>query len=622
MDIVLAENDPFRNCWAYDIEVFHNCFTCTFVNMVNVENVKTFIIHEDVNQADELVAFWHSCFGLIGYNNLNFDNPIVQTQLLLQRNCGRLAARVLTKRIYEYAQWLLGLDFPPFMKPMIPQRDAYRIWHFDNPARATSLKWVQVAIKWHNVEDMPIHHTAWVTKDMLPKIMEYNLNDVLSTREFYLKKTLPKVKIRNVLSKRFRLDLHNANDPKIGEEIILSRLARKKGMDLWELKKMRTERPYVDLKDIILPEIQFASKPFQEILRRFKDTRVVDTRSNEEFKVLFDDLRYDFGFGGLHAARGNQIWTDLDSADVSSFYPNLAIHHGFYPEHLGIDFLEVYSEIYAERKGYPKKSPENEGLKLSLNGAFGKSNSQWSALFDMRMTLQITINGQLLLAMLCEQLTLSGAARVVMANTDGIEVVVKNRELYKQICKQWEENTRLELEHSKYKILAIRDVNNYIGIAPDGKSKEKGAYEVEKEIHKDQSMPIVAYAVREFFKTGKSIVATINECQDIWQFMMAVRAKTGEFTLRSLDHWAGDNTELSDVVATKTIRYYISKEGQVLIKKTEKKEGKQHSGVYIRVINRFVDMPFDQYGVDKQFYIAEANKLMVGVTKQSAGLFE
>ncbi len=57
--------------------------------------------------------------------------------------------------------------------------------------------------------------------------------------------------------------------------------------------------------------------------------------------------------------------------DVSSFYPNLAIKNKFYASHLGEEFCDIYEEIYLERKKYPKKSPENEGLKLALNGAYG-----------------------------------------------------------------------------------------------------------------------------------------------------------------------------------------------------------------------------------------------------------
>ena len=618
----LAENDPFRNCWSWDIEVFQNCFTCTFVNMVDPSNIKQFVIHEDRNDAAEFCAFYRSCYGLIGYNSVKFDNVVVTTQLLLQEKAvAKMPGWMLAQRIYEFTQKLIEMERPPYIKPIVPQRDCYLIWHFDNEAKATSLKWVQVAIKWYNVEDMPVHHTAWITSDMIPTILDYNLNDAASTRQFYLDKCLKPVRMRKVLSKKYRLDFSNHNDPKIGEEIILSMVARKMKKDFWDVKQMRTERPVIHLKKVILPHIQFKSKEFNSVLEKFRGMSINTefTRKKEDLPVLFDGMVYEFGLGGLHAARPNKIFEGVDSADVSSFYPNLSIQHGFYVAHLGEYFLEVYQDIFVERKVYPKGSPENTGLKLALNGSFGKTNSKYSGLYDPMVTMQITINGQLLLAMLCEELTLSGAATVIMANTDGIEVIVKDRELYEKICKEWEKLNRLELEHAKYKVLAIRDVNNYIAVKMNGETKEKGAYEVDKEIHKDQSMPIVAHAVREYFKTGVPVTETINKCEDIWMFMMAVRAKTGEFTLRSLDHWAGENTELVDQKAPKTIRYYIAKNGEALIKRTEKKDSKQHQKVYVKVINRFVDMPFEQYGVDKRFYIAEANKLIVGVTKQQAG---
>lgn len=619
----LAENDPWRNCWAWDIETLSNCFTCTFVNMVDENNIKEFVIHEDRNDAEAFCNFYRSCYGLIGYNSIKFDNVVVHMMLLIrQDHVKTLPGWRLATEIYEYTQSLLELEYPPFIKPIVPQKDCYLIWHFDNDARATSLKWVQIAIKWPSVEDMPIHHSTFVTVDMIPTILSYNLNDSASTRAFYLQKCLPMVKMRKVLSKKYGLDFNNHNDPKIGEEIILSMVAKKMKISFWDVRKMRTQRPVIHLSKVILPTISFKSIEFNTVLEKFKTMSINTefTKKKEDIPVLFDGMRYEFGLGGLHAARQNKSFQDVDSVDVSSFYPNLSIQNGFYVAHLGEYFLEVYRDIFTERKVYPKGSPENTGLKLALNGSFGKTNSQYSGLYDPMVTMQITINGQLLLAMLCEELTLSGAAQVIMANTDGIEVLVKDRDLFLSICKTWEVNTRLVLEYDKYKVLAIRDVNNYIAVKHDGKTKEKGAYEVDKEIHKDQSMPIVAYAVREFFTKGISIVKTINECEDIWMFMMAARAKTGEFQLRGYDYW---ENKITDQKAPKTMRYYISKRGQVMLKKGEKKKGKQHQGVYITEMNLFVKKPFVEYGINKHFYIEEANKLMVGVTRQQGEtLFE
>jgi len=53
-----------------------------------------------------------------------------------------------------------------------------------------------------------------------------------------------------------------------------------------------------------------------------------------------------------------------------------------YPEHLGEVFCEIYEEIYNTRKDAKKSGDKitDAGLKLALNGTYGKSNSQYSYL--------------------------------------------------------------------------------------------------------------------------------------------------------------------------------------------------------------------------------------------------
>jgi hypothetical protein len=49
-----------------------------------------------------------------------------------------------------------------------------------------------------------------------------------------------------------------------------------------------------------------------------------------------------------------------------------------------------------------KGTPENAMLKLALNGAYGKSLSKYSVLYDPKFGITVTVNGQLLMYQLCE----------------------------------------------------------------------------------------------------------------------------------------------------------------------------------------------------------------------------
>lgn len=613
---------------VYDVEIFLNCFTVTFTSVDDEKDTKQFVIHALRNQALELLEFLNQPgLKLIGFNNIGFDYPLLHVLLAGDKwLCSRPAQEIISK-LYAKAQEIIGSQRFGFggnrtgiRHPWIPQRDVFLIWHFDNEAKACSLKWLQGAIGWRNVQDMPFDYNHWVEEDEIPVVLSYNLNDVLSTRAFYLhKKTQEKIDIRYALSEKFGLNMHNYNDPKIGESIILKRIADQRGVELWDVKQLKTEREFVNLGDCILPQVEFKTPGFKAVHQRFLnmtvregDTRKKKGKNTEEFKVIHSGLKYFFGLGGIHAAADHHIFHDVDSCDVTGYYPNLIIANRWHPAHFP-EFVQVYrDDVVAERSKYPKKSVINEGLKLGANGAFGKTNSRWSALKDLKLFLQITINGQLLLAMLAEEINESGAGQVIMANTDGLEVLVKDEAQYRAACERWQAKNGLFLEFLKYKTLAIRDVNNYIAVKEDGSTKEKGDYEVDKEFHKDHSMKVVSLAVREYLWKGVPIETYINEQKDIKPFLMMKRARTGWFESREIVMGEIESEDLP-----KTIRYYVSKEGISILKATDKRMSRVHTGYYATIANMLDEArPFETYNIDKRFYISQAYKLLDGTRMQ------
>ena len=107
----------------------------------------------------------------------------------------------------------------------------------------------------------------------------------------------------------------------------------------------------------------------------------------ETINVVFNDFRIDYGLGGVHGAKRGYVKSDdeyvIVSADVASMYPNIAIANRVYPEHLGESFCDSYKELYQERKKYPKGTPENLNIKLSLNSVYGKSSDKYSPFYDL-----------------------------------------------------------------------------------------------------------------------------------------------------------------------------------------------------------------------------------------------
>jgi len=114
------------------------------------------------------------------------------------------------------------------------------------------------------------------------------------------------------------------------------------------------------------------------------------------------------------------------SVDVASYYPNLAIRNRWSPAHIpNEEFCELYEWFYKARKKYDKKNPLNYLFKIILNSTYGLSKNRHSFLYDPELTFRITINGQLLLSMLYEQITLAiPDAQPIMQNTDGLEFII------------------------------------------------------------------------------------------------------------------------------------------------------------------------------------------------------
>lgn len=590
----------------FDIETLSNCFTATFINP-DTKKVNKFVIHESRDDRKALLKFLQEVDCLVGYNNLRFDYPVIHSIM----NGG-----YDPEDIYEVAQTVINDEFPEVRSPSIPQIDLMRIHHFDNPARMASLKWLQINMNFSNVQDMPFHHTHHVLGSEIDLILEYNLNDVMATLELF-KRSKSHIEMRRTLSDKYEVDMTNFSNPKIGEYIVLKMLSARTGTPITTLKKCRTPRPYLKISDCILPTISFKTKEFQKIHEDFKKMVITDTSEPDDMVSIFDGVEYYFGMGGIHACRSSGILHNIHSSDVTGYYPTLAVSQGFTPAHFGRPFTDVYRQIGEERKQYAKGTADNIALKLAANAVFGKSNSEFSPFYDPMFFTKITVNGQLLLAMLCERITLEKCGRIMMANTDGIELEIFDQEKFDWLCGHWETKFGLKLEHSKYKTLVVRDINNYLGVTDKGKIKQKGVFEThfdkdgseELVLHKDHSMQIVPHAVREYVTKGIPVEQTVNSCTDPTMFMVGSRAKTGGFVAKSIDNVQP---------LPKHIRYYMSKSGIQLFQDLESGMKCMYKGVVVTLAN---ELPDKLVNLDKRYYIRECHKLITSTSAPTMSLF-
>lgn len=618
---------------VYDVETLKGVFTLVSIDK-DTNEIYKFVIHPERNDLDKLVEHLLKLKGQIGFNNISFDYPIIHFILTNYKSWKWVNPQVIITEIYNKAQELIEeqnrSEFAP--TPVnerawkIPQLDLFRMWHYNNSARATSLKALEISINFPNVMESSIHHSQEnITLEQVEDILEYNLNDVQATLEFY-KLSKDKIQLRKDIQKKYGLRCINFPDVKIGEQLLLNAYSNKTEQNRWEVRKQRTHRDKIIFKECILEKITYETKKFQNLLTKMYNTAVTETKGSFHEEIIFDGIKLTYGTGGIHGCAASGIYSPnenqiLKSADVASLYPAMGIENDFYPEHLGTVFCEVFNNMRDERI-QAKNSGEmtiSDGLKLGLNGAVGKSNETNSFLYDPYFNMKITLNGQLLLTKLIEMLEVNiPGIKFIMVNTDGFEVLINKdqEELYYNICKEWEKFSKLILEFQDYEKMVIADVNNYSAKTTKGKYKYKGRFEIDKMVgnekayHKDNSFRIVPIALSKFFFENIPIEETIFNHQDIYDFCGRQKFKSDSYgethTLEKISSW---EYKTSIKKEQKNVRYYISNTGSTFTKKyTKGNSSGIHIGYFITVFNKYIKKPMKEYDLDYRFYIESCNK--------------
>lgn len=618
---------------VYDLEVTKSAFTYTGLD-INTQKISQFVLHKDKNELSAMVAHFKSLKGQIGFNSINFDYPILH--YIYKHELDLKSSEFAIQEIFNEAQRLINEQSKEAFNQIIaiklkdvlvPQLDLFKLWHFNNKARMCSLKALEIAMNLPNVMDMPIDYKRDdITLDEVYNvILPYNLNDVEATYEFY-KRSIDKINLRKGLYSKYNLPCINYPDSKIGEELVLKLYCEATGKDIWETKKLRSERLEIALKDCIFDYVKFETPEFNKLLNIFKNKVIKETKGAIAESVIFNGIKYDFGTGGLHAARKAGIYIsdengDIESCDVASMYPTIGIENIIYPEHLGEEFCDIYEDILKQRIEAKKAGDMvmSDGYKLSLNSVYGKSNDKHSFLYDPLYTMKTTLNGQLMIAMLCEKLALEGMD-ILMVNTDGFETYVPKgkMDLYYSICKDWEKQTKLTLEYVRYTKIILRDINNYISISDKGKVKYKGAFEIDKDYHKDNSFKIIPFALSEFFVKGIPVEETITNHHNIFDFCGRQKFKGGDYGTTSTII----GNKLVVEKQQKNVRYYVSNKGGSFIKNYQKGTTEViNKGYQITIFNTYIKSEIKQYDINYSFYIKECNKELDNILDKQLTLF-
>ena len=611
---------------VWDIETFPNVFTLA-AEHAWLPIKWEFEISDWRNDSRAIIEFVQHLkqtdARMVGFNSLGFDYPVLHTLIRMGHSDANTlyqkAMAIINSQDEDGSKWMHQVN--PSDR-FVQQIDLFKIHHFDNKARATGLKVLEFNMRSDNIEDLPFPVGTVLTQGQVPVLKAYNAHDVAQTKKFY-HQTLDMIQFREELTRKYDRDFMNHNDTKIGKDYFVMKL-EEAGVACYDFgpkgrTPRQTKRPVIALKDAILPWIQFEQSEFTRVLNWLKAQSIVETKGVfTDLTATINGFTFVFGLGGIHGSMESiVVESDDDSIivdlDVTSYYPNLAIVNGFYPAHLGKDFVSIYKHLFEQRKSYPKKSAESAMLKLALNGVYGDSNNQFSVFYDPLFTMSITLNGQLLLCLLAEGLMHIPGLRLIQVNTDGLTVKVpREHKLLVDVARAaWQLRTGLNLEEAVYKAMMIRDVNNYIGVFENGSTKRKGAYEYDMEWHQNHGAMVVAKVAEKVLVDGAPIRQTLQQWPDIMDFMLRTKVPRSSHLAIERD---GVTSQLQNIT-----RYYIAEGGGRLFKWMPPLKAKPEQWRKIGVESGWGVQPCNdireagKLPVDFDYYVQEVEKLCLGL---------
>jgi hypothetical protein len=150
--------------------------------------------------------------------------------------------------------------------------------------------------------------------------------------------------------------------------------------------------------------------------------------------------------------------------------------------------------------------------------------------------------------------------------------------------------------------MIIGDVNNYIGIYDNGKTKCKGRFEFEElPLHKNKSNLVIPKAWFEYFVNGTDPKEYLMTNRNIFDYCTGSKIKGNWFFVeRGVKEGVFYENKLQ-----KLVRYFVSKKGTKIIKCNP--DGRQiqlESGPILQTIfNKAVVLPWEEYDIDEKYYL-------------------
>lgn len=461
----------------------------------------------------------------VSYNGLGYDHQVLQYILHKYNDWSDLTALEICKKISDFSgriidngKYNIPMPYKEFQFPVKPI-DVFKINHFDNEAKRTSLKWCEFMMDM-DVEEMPVHFLKEnLTEKEVEMTRHYRRHDVIATtcllyvtmgqldnakaliKDYLGYETslaaLADYKDKNQIEVRFfiqedsGLNCLNWSEVKIGEE--RNKVDYMKSMGIKDEKSIYPKKvkqtfgqPF---RNFFPPTVEYKTDQIKKFFKDLGNQFVKNQK--QEFPITFGgaNTTYTIAKGGIHSTEKNRKVVPitgmiLRDADVGAQYPRAIQKYVIIPPHLApailtnfngvVDLKAVYKAQGKKAKEEGNKALANKlkgletGTKLQMNGGFyGKLGQPGSFLEYPEGVLKICMGNQMEILMLVEMLEAEGI-NVISGNTDGIVSYfpADKEAVYKKICKDWEKKVGNDvlgnLEYADFAGLWQESINHYI----------------------------------------------------------------------------------------------------------------------------------------------------------------
>ena len=573
--------------YIYDIEVFSDDWIVVFRNPEAEDN--HIVIHND---AYRLRAFLDQPDIVVGgFNNKGYDNWVVLTMLLGGSNV----------EVKRHNDWIVKERKDPWAFPFIQfQKLPFKSFDLkdDIADKGLGLKAIEGNLNLPIVESsVPFDIDRPLTPEELEEVIRYCKYDVDSTVRLYNERKENYIDAKALIAEMYDVPVDEALG--LTNAKLCARILGAKP------KKFDDERDYVIPDNI---DTDLIPKPILDFFLQIRDKSIPYTKlfgAGKGSKGMTLDLWLEtsggrcpvtYAWGGVHGAKPCVVVEETENRviinqDVASLYPNSMLNFGYCSR--AMEDPEAYRKLVERRLGYKHSGDKlrSNAHKLPINTTYGAMLNQYNDLADRWAGRSVCISNQLAMTMLITMLSREcETIDFVNINTDGIMFTLDRREVEtsERIIKEWSEITRFEMERDDFVKVIQKDVNNYIGITPDGKFKTKGGYVslYKGGSFKTNSLQIIHKAIVDYLVKGVPPEETIKNETDVFKFQQIV--KTGSTYEGSYHYINGERVPIQKVnriYAVKDPKY-----GQVVKGKwiTEKRTKDKATG---KMISEPVDPP-------------------------------